>query len=1037
MNTKIKTLSAIATCLIVLAGCKSSDPKDKDPNKPGPEPESKINLVDPDATDKTASLFKYLQEVSSTQLLFGHQHETTQGLTIVDNTSGQESDTKNAVGDYAAVYGWDTLSIVGSQSEGDIGIHVKEAYKRNGIITISTHLPNPTSGGDSWDTTRAVEHALPGGKDHEVFKGHLDEIAAWANTMVDDNGDPIPMIFRVLHENTGSWFWWGAAQSTPSEYKNLYRYVVDYLRDVKGIHQFLYAYSPSDTFGGSEELFLQRYPGDDYVDVIGFDSYGPGGTDNQAWFDSVIEASALVSRMAKARGKISAIAEIGISGTDIAAGNFDEDWYTTLMNGLKNHDEAKDVAYLLVWRNGSNDHFWVPVGSDAGDNSNMLPDFKAFYDDGFTAFNGDLGEVYSQETEIAEETRQAYLVTPTRLQKMAGSETVRARIQFGDAPAEVTLDIQDNGEVTLELNETDNQVAYYEGELTASDYTEDAVLSAALSVDDSDQDQVIFIIDDEPAVDDPNVVDQFENYFGLGELVASEYTSAGDFAEVSLSTTEKEQGDYGLLVNYQVGGKGYAGINHGIAEYDWRENNTLSFWFKPDANQQRLVIQLVANGVNWEAYRILGDRAEAITQAEVNPKYGDAGIDVEELTTTGYVEIPFGEFIKANWENAPGDFNPTSISKLSFYVNGVNNEQVASGQLALDDIQGVFVTGNGDYSNVQPPAANEKLSFNFDSDTTGDWTVHKWGGSADATLNHNGDAMVIVPTWGNAVQDKLAVERGLGEEFDISGGSLTMDVYVPAAYLAMNGDASFLFKVFVRDKGSNYGNFGDFNGSSLTGDAWNTLTFTDIDVDTFGWTSANFDLTTLTTVGLELASNTVTATGDILVDNIELKKVGHKLDFSEASQVTSLATSTWGGTVTAALSHDAVNEELVIEPTWGALNDKLVVTQGITATDLTGRTLKIDIELPEDYINDGNLGIQLFAQDTDWTYANFGWNGMGNFTAGEKLTLTYSNISPASLGFDGGIDLTQVQTLGIEFVANNKPVAVTGNILVDNWHLTP
>lgn len=71
------------------------------------------------ATPETRSLFAFLKTNRQHAIMFGHQHETTQGLTI-KKTDGIESDTFNTVGDFAAVYGWDSLSIVAPAPEGDV-----------------------------------------------------------------------------------------------------------------------------------------------------------------------------------------------------------------------------------------------------------------------------------------------------------------------------------------------------------------------------------------------------------------------------------------------------------------------------------------------------------------------------------------------------------------------------------------------------------------------------------------------------------------------------------------------------------------------------------------------------------------------------------------------------------------------------------------------------------------------------------------------------------------------------------------------------
>jgi len=376
-----------------------------------------ISVVTPNATAETRSLFAFMLENRKKVIMFGHQHETTQGITI-KNTDGTESDTLNSVGDFAAVYGWDSLSIVAPKPEGDVVEHIKKAYARGGIITISAHLNNPLYSkeqggwptGSSWDKRTAVKESLPGGSANAVLNGFLDQMADWANHLKDDKGRLIPVIMRLYHENTGSWFWWGAEQSSPEEYKALYRYTVEYLRDKKGVKNFLYAYSPNEFWDVKEANYLERYPGDNYVDVMGFDTYGFLDDKLDNWFKTVVANTAMIVRMAEARGKVPVISEIGIQAPDIADGKTNDHWYRNLLAGLKADPDAHRIAFLLTWRNApdgtsGNDgkrhpHYWVPYNSEANIKNGTLEDFRAFYADDMTAFNRDISGVYSVPTRI-------------------------------------------------------------------------------------------------------------------------------------------------------------------------------------------------------------------------------------------------------------------------------------------------------------------------------------------------------------------------------------------------------------------------------------------------------------------------------------------------------------------------------------------------------------------------------------------------------------------------------------------------------------
>lgn len=79
-------------------------PSTTSPSANGPvttpaNPAVSVNLVDPDASAATKSLFVYLNEIRGGGILFGQQHATTEGLSI-GKRDGTESDTYNAVGEY-------------------------------------------------------------------------------------------------------------------------------------------------------------------------------------------------------------------------------------------------------------------------------------------------------------------------------------------------------------------------------------------------------------------------------------------------------------------------------------------------------------------------------------------------------------------------------------------------------------------------------------------------------------------------------------------------------------------------------------------------------------------------------------------------------------------------------------------------------------------------------------------------------------------------------------------------------------------------
>ena len=183
------------------------------------------------------------------------------------------------------------------------------------------------------------------------------------------NGEAIPVIFRPFHELNGSWFWWGKNHSTPDELKSLFRFTEQYLRDQKGVHNLLYAFN-TDRFATKEE-YLERYPGDEWVDVVGFDIYQQHAVkENKAFIADLDKSLTMLEEIALQHNKIPALTEFGYNLVPDSA------WWTqVLWQGLKNHK----IAYALAWRNAGDKgngetEYWVPY---TGQQS--AADFKKFY----------------------------------------------------------------------------------------------------------------------------------------------------------------------------------------------------------------------------------------------------------------------------------------------------------------------------------------------------------------------------------------------------------------------------------------------------------------------------------------------------------------------------------------------------------------------------------------------------------------------------------------------------------------------------------
>lgn len=339
-----------------------------------------IKLVDAQATDAVRSLYAYLMAVGRDHLLFGHQMDNSQSIVKKD---GVISDTYHTVGAYPAVTGFEMSDVVGHPDR--YVQRVQEAYQHNSIATLCDHMPNFSADeGENtfYDMTPTYEHIMPGGKDHEKFLQRLDQTAEFVLSCKDGDGELIPIIYRPFHENSGNWFWWGSSNTTKEEFVALWRFTVEYLCDVKGVHNLLYAYSPNGHFAGERD-YLDRYPGDEYVDVIGFDVYHDSPEYGDYWMQQTLRDAQIVTRIAAEKGKVAALTEVGVryNNNDGLAikGNEIKNWYTLLAQTLMSEGDTVQIAYMMTWRNQDKAHFWVPYDDGVQYRHEMANDFTAFY----------------------------------------------------------------------------------------------------------------------------------------------------------------------------------------------------------------------------------------------------------------------------------------------------------------------------------------------------------------------------------------------------------------------------------------------------------------------------------------------------------------------------------------------------------------------------------------------------------------------------------------------------------------------------------
>ncbi len=685
-----------------------------------------VTLADPQADAGTVALYQYLKAVGEADgALYGHMEDTVLKAGAAELS---ESDTRDVTGSLSAIVGMDIGGLfngfaskynerhpgaeIPDDNAGNIraaALFSNEAIADGAIITLSSHMPNfawsekldgsfahsydgyDFSPADSYNLTgNCMNGILPGGKFHEAFRAHLDAVADYISQVEGT------VLFRPLHENTGSWFWWGKAFCNEATYKNVFKYIVEYLRDERGLHNVLYLYGPGSEATSAAE-YEERYPGDRYVDLIGFDTYdnNPVPDEEGYTFQTSFENSVkLTDAFAKDHGKLFAVTETGMSFTSSGgiteAGNRRPEWYSEILDIITKPEY--DCCYFMLWSNyARSGGYYSPFVTEVRENGKLfghelLDPFIEMYNNKKSIFAADQAEVLRQlqtsgaakPTMKTDETMAGYITAPVHGMRLLEETKLGGRLTKEPQTAEFC--IAGNGR-------EERVAADVDGRRVSAVLTEEALKAlgetaegkVALYADGELLQEIDVLLNIAPRPDDPLLVDDFESYAGLASLVAASWSVNKDgscSAAVSLSNEGTQDGGYALVFEYEETQNGWAGCEF-AKEADWSDCDAVSFWVKPDGKNQKTVVQIkTASGGSYEAY------------LQEYPEYA-AG------TAPMLVTLPFGEFVDKSGRGALNKEEAGSIAGFSLWVNaiagseGFDDDGLVRGTLRYDDIKAV------------------------------------------------------------------------------------------------------------------------------------------------------------------------------------------------------------------------------------------------------------------------------------------------------------------------------------------------------------
>ena len=236
-----------------------------------PAPSATAKLSDPQATVEAKALYTWLQSLYGKYTLAG-QMEGSKELAYIQEVTGKQP----------ALLGFDLLFY--SPSLREYGADPKNlsdliiSSAKNHLITVNwtwnapSHLMN-TEQAPWWkgfmtygtDLDLASVMADPSSQDYSLFLRDIDIIAVELKKFEEAK---IPVLWRPLHEASGGWFWWGA--KGPEAFVKLWRLMYQRLTGYHNLHNLIWIIS-------NDPDRPDWYPGDDVVDIIGWDQYKDGG----------------------------------------------------------------------------------------------------------------------------------------------------------------------------------------------------------------------------------------------------------------------------------------------------------------------------------------------------------------------------------------------------------------------------------------------------------------------------------------------------------------------------------------------------------------------------------------------------------------------------------------------------------------------------------------------------------------------------------------------------------------------------------------
>jgi len=229
------------------------------------------NPVTPHPSPEARALLNYLYSIYGQKMLAGQMESIW-----VDGPDYELNYIKEHTGKLPAIRG---LDFINEEDNDNVVQRAIDWWRRGGIPTIMWHWGAPTIG-EGYEASKGtidIEAALtPGTAEYKAMMADLDRIADHLQKLKEAN---VPIIWRPLHEHNGGWFWW--SKGGPEQFNRLWRFMFNYFVNERGLNNLIWV------LGYTSEADPAWYPGEEYVDLAGADTYDGGAEPRVRMFNSV------------------------------------------------------------------------------------------------------------------------------------------------------------------------------------------------------------------------------------------------------------------------------------------------------------------------------------------------------------------------------------------------------------------------------------------------------------------------------------------------------------------------------------------------------------------------------------------------------------------------------------------------------------------------------------------------------------------------------------------------------------------------------